>query len=201
MADPESFHSPQVTGIVLAAGLSRRFDGRLPKQLHQINGQTLVYRTATVALASKLRQIVIVVGHRGAEVGAVLAGLAIEVVVNPDFADGQSTSVKIGLSRVDANAEAAMFIPCDLPNLDAETINRLVESYAESGGWIVVPVFEGCRRAPVLIDRSLFGELRGITGDQGARQLFPRHQDDLVEVEFESKLPFADLDRIPTPPF
>ena len=59
----------------------------------------------------------------------------------------------------------------------------------------MVPVFKGCHQTPVLIDRSLFGEILGITGDQGVRQLFPRHQDNLVEVEFESKLPFADLDR------
>ena len=160
-----------------------------------MNGETLVCRVARVALASKLRQIVVVAGHYATEVGAAVAGLAVEVVVNPDYADGQSTSVKRGLSRVAADADAALFIPCDLPNLDAETINRLLESYAESAGRIVVPLFEGCRQAPVLIDRSLFGEIRGITGDQGARQLFPRHQDDLVEVEFESKLPFADLDR------
>ncbi len=194
MAGPDGA-TPRVIGIVLAAGRSSRFGGDLPKQLHRIDGETLVHRTARVALASKLRQIVVVTGHCATEVGTAVAGLAVEVVVNPNYADGQSTSVKIGLSRVDANAGAAMFIPCDLPNLDAETINRLVESYAESGGRIVVPLFEGRRRAPVLIDRSLFGELRGITSDQGARQLFPRHQDDLVEVEFDSRQPFEDLDR------
>ena len=194
MPEPEGLTAPRVTGVILAAGQSTRFGGSLPKQLHKMNGETLVCRVARVALASNLRQIVVVTGHCATEVGSAVAGLAVEVVVNPNYADGQSTSVKIGLSRVDANAGAAMFIPCDLPNLDFETINRLVESYAESAGPIVVPLFEGRRRAPVLIDRSLFGEIRAITGDQGARQLFPRHPDDLVEVEFESELPFGDLD-------
>lgn len=196
MADPESLDSTRVTGIVLAAGRSVRFGRRLPKQLFKFSDETLVSRVARVALASKLRQIVVVAGSHATEVGAAVAGLAVEVVVNPDFANGQSTSVKAGLSRVEPDAEAAMFIPCDLPNLDAETIDRLLIAYATLGGPIVVPVFEGDRRAPALFDRNLFEEIGGITGDEGARQLFPRHQDDLVEVEFDSNVPFEDLDRL-----
>lgn len=196
MADPEAGSGRRVTGIVLAAGRSTRFGGRLPKQLHKVDGETLVCRVARVALASKLRQIVVVAGHHATGVGATVAGLAVEVVHNPDYAGGQSTSVKAGLSRVEPEADAAMFIPCDLPNLDAGTIDRLIEAYADSGGPIVVPVFEGDRQAPVLFDRSLFEEIEGISGDRGARQLFPRHQNDLVEVEFDSARPFEDLDRL-----
>lgn len=193
MAAPDT--GPQVTGIVLAAGRSTRFGGRLPKQLHRIDGQTLAYRTARTALASKLRQIVVVTGHRSAAVGAALAGLAVEVVDNPHFADGQSTSVRAGLSRVEPEAEAAIFIPCDLPNLDTWTIDRLIASYSESCGPIVVPVFEGRRKAPVLFGRNLFAEIEGITGDEGARQLFTSHEDDIHEVEFDSVEPFEDLNR------
>lgn len=195
MAGPD-VATPRVTGIILAAGRSSRFGGDLPKQLHRIDGQALVYRTARVALASSLSRILVVTGHRDVEVRAVLADLAVEVVHNPNFADGQSTSVKTGLSRVEPGAEAAMFIPCDLPNLDARVVDRLIAAHAETGGPIVVPTFDGRHRAPALIDRSLFGEVLEITGDQGARQLFPRHQEDLVEVEFDSKLPFEDLNRV-----
>lgn len=193
MAD-SSVDLPRVTGIILAAGRSRRFGGDPPKQLHPVDGLPLVARTARAALASKLRQLVVVTGHRAPAVASALAGLAVEVVVNQRFAEGQSTSVIAGLSRVEPQAEAALFIPCDLPNLDAETIDRLVEAYDESSGPIVVPTFNGRRRAPVLLDRSLFTEIGAITGDQGARQLFPRHEADIVEVQFGSGRPFEDLD-------
>lgn len=195
MAEPDGQSTPLVTGVILAAGRSSRFSGARPKQLHRVEGQPLVARTARTALASRLRQIVVVAGHYGAEVGAALAGLAIEVVENPDFAEGQSTSVHAGLSRVEADAEAAMFIPCDLPHLDADTIDRLIATYAESRGPIVVPVFERTRRAPVLIDRSLFAEIETITGDEGARQIFALHEAKIVEVGFASDAPFRDLDR------
>jgi len=185
-----------VAGVVLAAGRSTRFGGAVPKQLHQIHGETLVCRTARVALASRLDRVVVVAGHRATEVGAAVAGLALEVVVNRNFASGQSTSVAAGLARVGTEAEAIVFIPCDLPNLDAATIDRLLAVYADSAGLIVVPTVAGQRRAPVLIDRALFDEVRRITGDRGARQLFSQHEADLVEVEFESARPFDDLDRM-----
>ncbi|MCP4201558.1 MAG: nucleotidyltransferase family protein [bacterium] len=196
MAAADTDATPRVTGILLAAGRSSRFGGPVPKQLHQIGGQSLVHRTARAALASKLHQILVVSGHSAAEVGAVLAGLAVEVVHNPAFADGQSTSVKAGLCRVEPEAKAAMFIPCDLPHLDAGVIDRLPEAYGASAAAIVVPTCGGKRRAPVLIDRSLFAEIQGIRGDRGARQLFPDYEDDLLEVEFESSAPFEDLDQI-----
>lgn len=195
MADPDRTTAPRVTGIILAAGLSRRFGGGTPKQLHKINGQTLVCRTARVALASKLCQILVVAGHYAAEVGAAVGGLAVGVVVNSDFEDGQSTSVKAGLSRVEPQAGAAMFIPCDLPNLDVESLDRLIAVYGESGGPIVVPTFEGRRLAPVLFDRSLFEGIEGISGDRGARQLFAAHEERIVAVEFGSRRPFEDLNR------
>lgn len=190
--DPGRGH---VAGVVLAAGRSTRFDARLPKQLHKVNGETLVCRVARAATASKLCQIVVVAGHYATEVGAAVAGLAVEVVENPGYASGQAGSVKTGLSRVEPSAVAAMFIPCDLLNLEADTIDRLIGAYAESGGPIVVPVVAGQRRAPVVLDRRLFDEIADITGDQGARQLFSRHEDDIVEVGFDSPRPFEDLDQ------
>lgn len=195
MAGSEDGKKPRVTGVVLAAGLSSRSRGDVPKQLRKIQGETLVCRTARAALASKLDQVLVVAGHRASAVGAAVAGLAVEVVVNPDYAAGQSTSVKAGLSRLDAEADAVLFIPCDLPYLDPETLDRLLEVYAATGGPIVVPTFEDRRRAPVLLDRALFPEIAAITGDQGARQLFAAHPNDLVEVPFPSDRPFQDLDR------
>jgi molybdenum cofactor cytidylyltransferase len=118
------------------------------------------------------------------------------VVENPDFADGQSTSVRAGLSRVEPEAEAVLFIPCDLPHLDSDALDRLIAAFAETRRPIVVPFAGGRRRAPVLIARRLFAEIETITGDEGARQLFPQHQADIHEVEFESARPFEDLDRI-----
>ena len=45
-----------------------------------------------------------------------------------------------------------------------------------------------------MIDRALFGELDGIRGDAGGRQLFARHPDEIVEVPLASQRPLLDID-------
>lgn len=184
-----------VSGVILAAGRSTRFEGPVPKQLHRIDGEALVRRVARAALASQLRQILVVVGHRGEDVAAILSGLALELVDNRDFAAGQSTSVRAGLSRVASEANAAMFLPCDLPYLDAPTIDRLITAYRETSSPIVVPAHLDERFAPVLFDRSLFTELAAIRGDRGGRQLFPAHESEIFEVKLGSSRSVEDVDR------
>jgi molybdenum cofactor cytidylyltransferase len=60
----------------------------------------------------------------------------------------------------------------------------------------VVPTHRGQRASPVLFDRSLFGELAGLEGDAGGRQLFPAHQGEIVEVPVSSAEPLRDLDTL-----
>ncbi len=184
----------RVTGVVLAAGPSKRFGRATPKQLARIRGEPMVRRACRVALASQLRQILVVVGHRSSSVGAVLAGLAVELIENPRYAEGQSTSVRAALPRIEPDAEAAVFLPCDQPFLTEETIDALIARFEETGGPIVVPTFEGRRGAPVLIAAGFFDELATIRGDQGARQLFASQQDRLVELELADERPLIDVD-------
>ena len=74
-------------------------------------------------------------------------------------------------------------------------MNALITHYRESGETIVVPSFRGERGAPVLIDRSLFGDLAQIEGDAGGRQLFDRFSDQVSEVPLASAEPLRDVDR------
>ena len=187
----------EITGIVLAAGPSRRFAGGAAKQLVRIDGEPLVRRTARRALASRLRRVLVVVGHQSATVSAVLAGLAVEVVDNPDFADGQSTSVRAGLSRVDDDAAAAVFLPVDQPFVTPELIDRMIDRFLESGAPVVAPAHAGRRRAPVLIGRDLFERMARITGDEGGRQIFAElDEGEIEEVEVADPRVLEDVDTV-----
>jgi len=184
----------RVSGVVLAAGPSKRFDGDLPKQLMELEGETLVRRVARRALESNLIDVIVVVGYRGREIKAALGVLPLQVVVNPDFDQGQSTSVRVGLAEVRPNATAVMFLPADQPLLTRKVIDRLIAAHDKTGAPIVVPVFEGRRGAPVLFDSTLFPELAHLSGDTGGRQLFPRYPDKILEVPLTSREPLLDID-------
>lgn len=187
----------EVTGIVLAAGPSSRFGGKIAKQLARIDGEPLVRRMARRALASRLGRVLVVVGHESATVSAVLAGLAVELVDNPAYAEGQSTSVRAGLSRVGPSAKAAIFLPIDQPNVTTELIDRLIQRFEETGAAVALPVHNGKRRSPALIARPLFERLAAITGDEGGRQIFAElAKERIVEVEVEDPRTLEDVDTV-----
>lgn len=185
---------PFVSGVVLAAGRSQRFGGAA-KQLLELDGEPLVRRAVRQALASRLSEVLVVVGHQGRAVARAVADLEARVVENPAFARGQSSSVRIGLTAVSPGARAALFLPCDQPFLTAPVLDRLLDAYAATCGPIVLPSHGGRRGAPVLFDRSLFAELSQIEGDRGGRQLLAAHPEGVVTVPLESELPLLDVDQ------
>ncbi len=190
--------SQPVSGVVLAAGGSRRLQAETLKQLIAIEGETLVRRACRVALESRLAEVLVVVGCGEDEVREAVEGLAVRVVANPSWQQGQSTSVRRGLAAVGADARGALFIPCDQPWLDAATIDLLIAAFAERGsaatGFAIVPTSAGRRGAPVLFGRDLFVDLSQITGDRGGSQILDRLQDRVVEIEVPDPRALDDID-------
>ena len=184
----------RVAGILLAAGASVRFGSEPPKQLARLAGEPLVRRVARQALASGLDELIVVVGHAARSVREAVDGLTLTVVDNPDWRCGQSTSVVAGLRSVPADCVAAAFLVADQPFLGAAVLDPLLAAFTASGGPIVVPTLRRRRSAPVIFARSLFPELLALQGDVGGRQLFPRHADEIIEVEFTTERAFEDID-------
>jgi molybdenum cofactor cytidylyltransferase len=182
-----------VSAVVLAAGISRRFDGDVPKQLLEFDGEPLVRRCVRHAAEAAFLEVVVVSGHQAGRVRDAVAGLGARVVENPDYLEGQSTSVIRGVRAVDPRATGAVFLPCDQPFVTAAVLDRLIAAHERGSGRIVVPVFGERRGAPVLFHRDLFAELEGLTGDSGGRQLFPRHEADVVRVELDNPAPLEDI--------
>ncbi len=183
-----------IAGVVLAAGPSRRFGDRPPKQLALVGGEPMVRRVARRACESRLSEVVVVLGFACGEIERSLEGLLVRTVKNPEYRRGQSTSVRVGLAAVAERAEAVVFLPADQPHLTTDVIDAILDRYTATGAAIVVPVHEGSRGAPVLMDRTLFGELEGLEGDSGGRQLFLAHEASIVEVPLESDRPLRDVD-------
>jgi molybdenum cofactor cytidylyltransferase len=181
-----------VSAIVLAAGASARM-GR-PKQLLEWQGRPLVRVAAETALAGGLDPVLVVVGAARAAATAALAGLPALVVDNPDYASGQSSSLRVSVTALGEQAEAAVVLLGDQPFVTAEIVARIVEEWRASAAPIVAPVYAGQRGNPVLFARSIFPELLAIQGDQGARAVLAAHSSHVRLVPFDNPLPLADLD-------
>lgn len=174
---------PKVAAVVLAAGRATRFGG--DKLTTPVGGIPMVRRAAEAAMASQASPVIVVTGHDEAGVRAALAGLdGIRLVHNPDFADGQSTSLKAGLAAVPESCEAAVVMLADMPLVDAAVVDAVIAGYRpQAGSLIVVPRHEGRRGNPVLWSRRYFAELAAVEGDRGGRDLLKRHGEAVAEVD------------------
>ena len=184
----------KVAAVILAAGRSTRMGGP-NKLLAELGGKTLVRIVAEQALASRASEVLVVTGHQAGEVEKSLAELNVKFVRNPDFAEGLASSVKAGISAVPNEADAAIVLLGDMPLIDAQLIDRLIEAFApDRGGLIAVPVSDGRRGNPVLWSRRFFSELMTLDGDIGARHLIARHGEAVAEVPVEGRGAFLDID-------
>jgi molybdenum cofactor cytidylyltransferase len=183
-------------GIILAAGESSRFGQ--PKQLVELHGRILVAWALDAALDSHLETVVLVLGRDHHKIGDALGQRAchpkLELVFNPRYHDGQSTSLTAGLFRVRDRFPAVMFLLGDQPLVDTATINRLLEKFRHSGKTICVPVHRGKRGNPVLFSRSHYEELAQLSGDKGAREIIAARPGQILEVPIADPSLFLDID-------
>ena len=169
--DPVVSVDGRVAGVVLAGGSGERYGG--PKQMAEWKRRPLIDYVLRAAREGGLSPIVVVLGARSEEVRAAVGG-GVVLVENPDWRDGQSTSVVAGLTAVERSVEAVVFLLADMPRVSASTIRRLIEAHRDSLAPIVAPVGGGRRGNPVLFDRRVFPGLHTLTGDQGGRSLLDR---------------------------
>jgi len=165
--------SESVAGIILAAGASQRM--RQPKPLLLWRGKSFICHVARTALDAGLAPVVIVIGAHADEVRSALADLPVEIVYNPNWAEGQSTSVQAGLQALPPETTAAIFLLADQPRIPVELVRALMARHAQTQPPIVAPMIEGKRGNPVLFDYSVFPDLMSLQGDAGGRLIFSRY--------------------------
>jgi molybdenum cofactor cytidylyltransferase len=183
-----------VAAVVLAAGRSTRMGGP-NKLVAELGGKPLVRIAAEQALASRAKPVIVVTGHQRERVEAALTGLPVELVDNPDFAQGLGTSVRAAIAAVPASADGAIICLGDMPQVDAALIDRLIAAFdPEKGALVVIPTFDGQRGNPVLWSRRFFPDLKSIEGDIGARKLIERYREAVVEVPVSGAAAFTDID-------
>ena len=181
-----------ISGVILAAGRSSRL-GR-PKQLLPLGGEPLLTHVLRNATASALDEVVLVLGHEAVTIADAVGEWGQRVVINPDYAAGQSTSVRAGLGALDPTTEAAIFLVGDQPQVGPDIVDAVVAAYRATGGPIVRPHYGGVPGHPVLFDRALFPELARVTGDEGGRSVVRTHQDLVVPVTLGNGPPPGDID-------
>lgn len=188
----EAQNQPQVSAVVLAAGMSKRMGA--PKQLLQIGGKTLLQNVLDNLRGSSVGEVVVVLGASAQEIRNHLDPTNLRVIINDAFEAGMGTSLRAGLNAVNPEAEAALIVLADQPFVAAATFDRLIEQYRKHKPQIALPLYKGFRGNPVLLDRSVFPEVMSLNGDIGCRAIFGAHNDNILKVPVEDIGVLLDID-------
>lgn len=184
--------STMIVGIILSAGESKRMG--TPKQLLPWGKTIILQQVIDNAAASHLEQILLVLGsHAGEIAGKITISPKIEIVINHDFKEGMSSSVKCGIKNAPAGADAFMLLLGDQPFISPAIINRLLDEYQTSKHGIVIPVYNGKHGHPVIFAAKYKQELLAIA-DQGAKAVVNNHLQDILEVPLDAPEILTDID-------
>jgi molybdenum cofactor cytidylyltransferase len=168
--------------IVLAAGASSRMGE--PKQLLKFEGETFLRRSVRAALETRSHPVVVVLGFCADVLREEIVDLDALTVVNQEWQEGMSSSIRCGLRRAlesaaPAEIEAAILMLCDQPYVTSSVIERLIDAYREGHAPVVASEYEAGGEktlgAPALFSRALFPELMALNGIEGAKRIIARH--------------------------
>jgi len=184
--------------VVLAAGASTRLGQ--PKQLIRIGSESLLHRTARLAIEAGCSPVYVVVGFEAEQMRKELAGLPIETVFNPAWQEGMGSSLRAGAHEVlqlDPLPQAALLLVCDQPRLTAAHLHALLTRHAaaQTIGHIAITasVYAGRTGVPAVFSAALFSELTACSGDRGARDLIGAHAPQVQAIPWPAGE--LDLDR------
>jgi len=191
-----------VSAVVLAGGMSRRMG--VPKQLLPIEGKSLLEHTLANVRASAVHETILVLGFAADEIEKEISPQGLKIARNESYQQGMGTSLRTGLAAVDTQSTAALIILADQPFVRPATLDRLIEFHGSlkreigkpesARPQIVIPTYRGFRGNPVLLDRTVFPELQGLSGDMGCRAIFGDHTGGIYRLPVDDAGILLDID-------
>lgn len=162
--------------IILAAGGSRRLGQ--PKQLLNFEGESLLERSLRLAREAGAAPVLAVLGANFASICAAVGFERAIPVLNDQWQSGMASSIHAGLSEAEVRAPehaGALVMTCDQPRLTAQHLENLLKAFQEHGAKLIVAsAYAGTKGTPAVFPRSVFGDLRALQGDKGARSLLAK---------------------------
>ncbi|MGM1056785.1 MAG: nucleotidyltransferase family protein [Bacteroidota bacterium] len=173
--------------IILAAGSSSRLG--YPKQLVEFKGVPLLQQSIDVAESLKFDTKILVLGAKEEEINKKINSRSFELVINENWEEGMSTSIRKGLSealKLEKELEHILILLSDQPLITKEKIKELIEVQLKSKQQGTFSEYAGDVGVPAIFSREIFSELKKLKGDQGAKKLINNTGFQFGTVQFEN---------------
>ena len=177
------------TGLVLAAGGSVRLGQ--PKQLLPYRSGTLLGHVLDVSRECPFDQRLCVVGGGGRAVLDAVGFHGIEVIENPAFGEGCSSSIAAALGAVSPVCDVLVLMLGDQPGVTSSAVAALLAGRGDTA--LAVCRYDDGRGHPFAFGRSVFRDLATLHGDKGVWKLLDRAGSSVVDVPVPGSVPL-DVD-------
>lgn len=154
-----------IAGLILAAGEGTRF-GSEPKLLADLNGRPLLeHAVSAQCRVPAIERVVVVLGAHAERVLERVDFMSAEPVVCPDWAEGQSASLRCGVAVLEGAGKVVVTLG-DEPLINPQVIARFVDEPAPARA-----AYDGRPGHPVSLGPEQLDAIAQLTGDRGARDL------------------------------
>jgi len=183
-----------LTQILLAAGLSVRMKSSKP--LLDFGGMPLLARLLEECRQSLVDAVVVVLGHEKERILEQVDFSGAQVVENPNYKSGQTSSFQSALEAMDPGTEAFLNLPVDHPLVTRKEIDALIQAYRnrQDSSRIFIPTFEGQEGRPVLFEISLRQEILALNPDEPVNGIIEKFRDSISHVPVVNPYILKDMD-------
>jgi len=171
--------------------------GGVAKPLIRLQGVPLISRQLVALSGAGVDEVVVVTGHARNAVEELMRGFSVTLAHNEAHAQGQEGSVRAGLAALSGSFDAVFIVPVDQPLIAADDLTELIGAFKKRpAGHVVVPVVDGQRGNPILLDEVAQAQILASGANLGCRHLIER-QPELVHVHKTANIRFiTDLDTV-----
>ncbi|MBF8982914.1 molybdenum cofactor cytidylyltransferase [Lutibacter sp. B2] len=182
-----------ISAVILAAGMSQRM--KEAKLFLPFKKHTIIEEVIDNAKSSKVDEIYIVHGDDVDRWRRIANTKGVVPIYNSNYKKGQSTSVKAGMERISRSTDGVLFLLGDQPFIKSNIINEIIDKFHRTDrASIIVPRYERKRGNPVLFHLKWKNDLLSLIGDQGARSIFIKNNDEVSYIDFDNKFYNLDID-------
>lgn len=186
--------SSGLTAIIMLSGLSTRMNGT-DKLLIEINGRPLVrYVFDTVSRCNFLEVIAVC---RKQEVMNIASSYGFKVLLNKNFKNGISESIKLGVSHTNENSTGYMFFQGDQILIEKCHIEKLQSCFLKNNKSIIAPKYNGVMSSPCIFPTQFKHDLLLLENDEGGKKIISNcNKEGIIFVDIESDKSIIDIDNI-----
>jgi len=183
-----------ITQILLAAGLSVRM--KSSKRLLDFGGMPLLSRLLQECRQSLVDAVVVVLGHEKERILEQIDFSSAQVVENPNYKAGQTSSFQSALEAMNTGTEAFLNLPVDYPLVTRKEIDALIQAYRnrQDSSKIFIPTFEGQEGRPVLFEISLRQEVLALDPDEPVNGIIEKFRNCVARVPVTNPYIMKDMD-------